>query len=31
MKSDKQDYFNLKQEISSKADKTDIDMYVMAV
>ncbi len=31
MKIDKQDFFALKQELSTKSDKTDIDMYVMAV
>jgi hypothetical protein len=30
-KSDKQEYYLMKQEITLKADKSDIDMYVMAV
>lgn len=31
MKSEKQDFYTLKTELSTKSDKTDIDMYVMAV
>lgn len=31
MKTEKQEFFSLKQELSSKADRADIDMYVMAV
>jgi len=31
MKADKQELYHLKQEILSKADKADIDMYVLAV
>jgi len=30
-KTDKQEYFQIKQELTTKAERADIDMYVMAV
>jgi hypothetical protein len=31
VKIDRQEFYTIKQELSMKSDKSDIDMYVMAV